>query len=1237
MGRARHLTNLRASSAADLQSLPSMNILRATWKALTAKDSHATSGRLHPGADPQVGLGLLARATVLRAVMKTEIRRDYRNDSSLPSDAAWQIGLANQTHATELFSKDALGEEPRGWLHIGAPNTSSLYDLNWRNKVCHGFNAGQFYVAGLNDWFGNRYRKNLPGALMTDHLLFETRFFGESAIDRYVGFLLHGIYVPGANLTLSQFSQFSDEELRADSTRQDVVDKVLLRLKGPDNSGRPIVTISCKGSPTAASRLATTLVARLGDDMRSACYIPLRKYSSMQQLNDHGFRSIVEAIHRFITGEATLEVSAKEWREPQLAAKLRQVRTHLVKVPTVFVFDGFNPGSSPFPALVSFIRDEPLERILRRLQHPDPGEWTSGLGYNIAIYRQSYFVVIGEPSTSWLSMHRNLTAEFKFTDLDQRNVLKATPLALLKEVIVRTRADQRLATAANEWTFNALSFLERKGAVASPHFAEAMSFGQLLSDAFTSYWNKLKPWQRTYLRALALSESGLRWSTGAQVFESYSRLGKETGASNAEPSGEPVSDESFRKFVEDACEGHLSSPWLFEYSDGLESDSYDVFDYPSEAISRMSDTHSWIVARNMRKSKKQYTVDFRDVEVKCLILQATTPNEALVIRRILAELCLQTFRILVRHSRPVRRMSRRTARSLAEGLFHGFHSLDTNPAVARSRTALPLYTLGEIPAQPGAAFSFLYSVVYKDLLCNGDITNIGRQHGNGDLEMEMLLMIGAAEGPTAERRALDDPDRSVHVPVWFWSGRGRLDATARANSLEYLFAICRCAKRASRASVFRVALDNVLAMHAEEALEPAHLLTLRKLENDLRMISYDGSWRERKAGFRLWDGLLDAVVRCCFPGASETENLERVNELREHLVKMKREVRAFVKNNSGQTISFAPAGIEAIVEKACGNVLKVAPAKKMPRAALTILSRIAAIEAAAAVNCQRNGQPAGAIMGHLVAIAFYWLSKAIVLRQRKDNPLAAAPRVGFSATEGYVMSVSALKDLFSSHPGGNHAQLMNRLCKTARGMLDTFAREQGVGKADHIAVQLLECTFARIVTPSSIHFVKFQVPDSPTGDERLRPLMRCFQWLQAAELEMLSFSGQPALRVMLCRERLHCVNEVLNRAAEHLVDDKKTPIARRLDQGDGEGLRPFAEWMINDLRQLANFINFMSDYSPDARFLKHEWTQTLLEFLSSAHPRLMLWKARDDSAYNQALSMLAQVITDLRLAFEADR
>ena len=310
MDRGRRVTNSRAAWAADLQSLQSLKTLRATWDATVMGDPRrppaAPGGRLHPCFDAKIGLGLLARATIIRAIMKTELKRDYRDNDSLPSDAAWHIGLVNKTHATELFSQDALGTDPKGWLRLDAPNTANLYDLNWRSKVWSGFTAGKYHVAGLNGWFSARYRKNLAGGAMTDHLLFQTRFFGESAIDNYIRFLLQGVYVPSANVTLSQREPFSVAELANDPTRKSLVADVIAQLKTRDNRGKPIVTVSCTGSPTAGSRFATTIVTQLGKDGYSACYVPLSKCMSSEQLHDHGFRSIVEVIHRFVTGPCML-------------------------------------------------------------------------------------------------------------------------------------------------------------------------------------------------------------------------------------------------------------------------------------------------------------------------------------------------------------------------------------------------------------------------------------------------------------------------------------------------------------------------------------------------------------------------------------------------------------------------------------------------------------------------------------------------------------------------------------------------------------------------------------------------------------------------------------------------------------------------------------------------------------------------------------------------------------------
>ena len=141
------------------------------------------------------------------------------------------------------------------------------------------------------------------------------------------------------------------------------------------------------------------------------------------------------------------------------------------------------------------------------------------------------------------------------------------------------------------------------------------------------------------------------------------------------------------------------------------------------------------------------------------------------------------------------------------------------------------------------------------------------------------------------------------------------------------------------------------------------------------------------------------------------------------------------------------------------------------------------------------------------------------------------PRGSALAPDGYVRSVAALKDLFFTCAVGNHAQLMDRLCRTARGMLNTFTREQGVEKADHIAVQILDARTRGSCAPVA-HLAKFLSSEGPAGDERLRgalalssrgcgrPNWRCCP----------SAASRPC-RVMLCREHLQCVSEALDRAA----------------------------------------------------------------------------------------------------------
>lgn len=1217
MSRARKLGSERAAVMQDLLSLKSADTLRQTWEKLVLKPpigGRQTPGqKLHPCFDPQIGLNVLARAALIRNVMKTEIRRDYRNHDQFPSDGAWQIGLVNKTHAYELFSERALGEKADGWLHTNAPNTANLYDLNWRNKLCDGFPAGPYTVGGLNQWFSSRYAKHLPGGRMTAHRLFETRFFGGAAIENYIRFLLHGVYVPSANFTLSRHQPYDDAELDCDTERRDKLERLLDALSAPDNGGRPIVIVSCEGNPTVGSRFATTLVAQLGDRMRSTCYLPLAKHGLKGQLNDHGFRSVVEAIHRFITGESSLACSATEQGEAALAEMVRQVRSHLVTVPTVFVFDGFAPGASAYPALISFIRDEPIDRIVRLLQHPDTGEWMGNSGENVAVFRQTYFVVVGTPPGRWMEMHRRLTVELQVTHRDQSELLNRSNMAGLKKALSEAgRLSLSSSWADSEWQLNALSFLARKvGINASADHAVA------LEQSFTNYWKILKPWQRVYLRALSQSESGLRWSTAGQIFEAYVRLSHEPEATNVELlAANSVGAEEFKKFIDDECNTATSAPLLFEYSDAPEADSYDIFDFPSQAISRMTDSHPWIMARHQKKGRWMQTVDFCDVTFKQLVLHATPPNEMIVIRRILSELSLQAFRVRLRHSRPSRRIDRRAARNLAEALLHGMMSIEPPASKGKKKLALPQYTLGEIPAAPEAAFSFLYTAIFNDLFCGGDPTNIARLHGNGELQLEMLLLMGGEMAVGGTEHALEHPEKSVCAPVWWATARSQLD------SLRHLLAIANCAKRAGRVEVLEVALHRIEALHAVRPLVDLELLAFRKLSVDYALMTHDGGWQHRRTSISLRKNVLQAVVKCVYPSADAGQLNTTVRVLQHQLLHLKRTVRQHVHDHLNTQLSSQT--IKEQVEQACEGILKVLPAFKLPQETLTVLTRMAWIEGMAGDRDQRQGLIQQALERHVSAIAIYWLGKAIAVRLRKDSP-GAMPRVGFSAAEGYVRSVAKLKDFLVTLDPGNHTQFRNRLLKTARGMLDTYTREQGIKKADHIAAQMLECTYVRTVTPSTAQLARIVRPELPTGDERLTSLSRCLQWLRGAELEMLSFSGQPAIRVMLCRERAQCIVDMLNRVAEHLIDENRRRARRKLDEGNGEAFRTLVDTLINDLRQYGHFIAFMKRYSPAAKFVIEEWTQGRRELLAAVQASLEPWKACDAGPYNEALTMLRHV------------
>ena len=1012
----------RASAAEDLMALPSTKWLRRTWQTTLADPPVANSAvavatkarkRMHPCFDPNLGLNALARAVLLRNVLKTEIRRDYKEASS---DASWHIGIFNQSHALELFSERALSADPQGWLHMDGDNTATLFDLNWRTRLCEGFSGPQ-HVFGLNDWFESRYRERLTGGRMTARLLFETRFLGANAIDNYIRFLLHGIYVPSANNTLSPHLPYSDIELERDPDRRKKLQLLLATVTNGDNGGRPIVTVSCEDNPTAGSRLATTLVANLGELSHSACYIPLAKLGQMGQLNDHGYRSIVEAIYRFVTGESTLACSDQEHGEAELALMVRAVRSHLVTVATVFVFDGFAPGLSAFPALISFIRDEPIDRVLRLLQHPDTGDWMSQGSANLAAFRQTYFVVVGSTTVRrWMEMHRQLTVDLQFTLRDQNDVLSRTHMTKLRQDLIssmrllKQQDDQRaIAWADNECRLNALSFLTRKYSLPGGTSPEAIE-----RACFERYWEDLKSWQRLFLRALALSETGLRWSTSLQIFEAYARLGREAGATNAErPTGESVGAEEFKKFIDDACSVATSAPMLFEYGDGREADSYDIFDFPSQAISRLTDGHPWIMARRQKKERWLQTVDYCDVSFKRLVRAATSPNEAIIIRRILAELCFQNYRVRLLHSRTARRIDRRASRHLAEALLHGVMSVESPLRGVKHPPVLPSFTQGEIPAEPKAAFSFLYSAIFTEIFCDGDPTSIARVHGNGELQLEMLLLMSGATAATGPERALVQPHLSVRAPLWW-------DESRTPDALRHLVAIASSARRASRVEVLAAALACIEDIHKRSPLEGIDLLAFRKLSVDHANLAYDSRWVQRRSGVEHREQVLRAIVGCARKQAPNGEVDPVVQSVLTVLRRLKRDVRRHVREHLASQLS--PQVIDAMVNNAGNDIAKLVPLRKIPKEALTVLTRMAWLENAAADRDQRHGLGLQAFERNMSAMALYWLGKALALRLRKESA-AANPRVGLRATEGYVRTVIKLRKFLAAQDAGPHVQL----------------------------------------------------------------------------------------------------------------------------------------------------------------------------------------------------------------------
>jgi hypothetical protein len=268
--------------------------------------------------DSRIGLGLIPRVLLIRAVMRTMFCLGLEK---APDSAGWQMCLRPEARHLELISGKALRQAAAGTLPKKL--LSALCDPIWREQLCNGNGRDdERKIAGFNGWFASRYAEVFDGGRITPEELFNLPFFGADALERYVYLLCTGRFSPGVNRSLVP------AHLRALRPTGDDAPSVARIIARGDNQGRSIVPVVCTHHPSAATVFAVQLLDEVKKRGYSACYIPLKKYLADGRLQDADFRSILWAIYRFVKGDLDLSHGREASSSVSVADQILAIRLH---------------------------------------------------------------------------------------------------------------------------------------------------------------------------------------------------------------------------------------------------------------------------------------------------------------------------------------------------------------------------------------------------------------------------------------------------------------------------------------------------------------------------------------------------------------------------------------------------------------------------------------------------------------------------------------------------------------------------------------------------------------------------------------------------------------------------------------------------------------------------------------------------------------------------------------------
>lgn len=1238
----------------------------------------AIGARANPNLyDASIGLGVLARVFLLRDVFHTEITRDQQlGGKPAPKRDAWLLNIERPLHAEVLFKAAALAPDASAWEDEARHARALLNDATWRQSLCDGFVSADHTVRGLNSWFMEHYEVRLPGARMTSELLFGTRFFGSTAIDNFIAFVRTGVHRPGVNRTLldRQFqpggrladeSRYQHEDLDPDDAIQ--MREIVQRLSGPRNSSRPIVAMTCVGAPRHLTLLADHILQLLGRAHQNVCYVPVHRQLDDLGVEAGGFDSIVDVLHKFAQGffdietgdpqRVTSAVAATRSHslrlvpmpsDDELTRKLDDIRAFCARTPTVFVFDGYRHSQGPYSAIADFVSDEPITRLLRYLVHPDAGDYPL---QSVRSFAATHFLLVGDDVPQWARKHLLARYEFRFEGkLKQqfclRTVQRSQRLAPAYTVTHAARAGaDTTADEAAQLSARRYWLLERIAKEARFTFAEnyfeAVAYMVLhvpdeaigalesyvpLSDfherLFDAYWDGfgVKPWARIFLSALAVSHTGLREGSAGQLLDTCVKHFCNRGA--FPESFRSVSVETFREFIHAASA--TGAGIVNRFPRGADDRLSDQTAHAAQTFSAWTDAHLWAAA------ERPVSFVLRSRRFRLQVLRRQSRPVTVAVSRMLAEICLQSHRMLCVELPPAARRQRRARRWLTEVLCYGMNSLELDRrgtgknehehehehdigevgvGVGRKTRTLPEYTLGEIPAHPIAAYGFLYFTIFKELLCGGNIASIGRESGDGELELELLRFcgnpsVGAGQrdglpsGASAQRwtsqvvrRLLQDADGANTNAVAASARRVASGRRAQDAVVQHLLEYCRAARRASRPKLLYEALRAISDNFAPERLSLSHQLAVLKFDIDLRALDSEGTFAAPL------ERLMVRQVPRAIAASHGGDIRQSASRLRRAVLALWREAADCMEGIVYGDARFNVDELDGIVERAFAEIDAAIQVEALLPDAIALLARAAIAQQARAVRAIEAGQLPLATRHSGSALCAFWLLKIVGARRQMRNPTAAPARVGWQVAESYLSLVAEVKlmlrRLRSFTPGATKTEwLERRLHRTARSTLDTFLREQGGDHADHIVALILESKFVRHFGARAATLMRHPDRGAPTKDMRLAPLLSAYKWLRQAEREVLDFTARPSLRVMLCEERVYLATEILDRAALATPREGPDIAVRPLPPSASRRLYPFLDLIEHDLRQLRAYCDFIDERDDASPALGEAWHRT---------------------------------------------